>query len=134
MFGWGCLLVERLAHTGLILLLPAGNINQGDIMAISKEIYSAPSLKDDIKVVSESAAEEAQLELDQLLQQFDEWKKENKGGCRDFLKDNKDATKVKRIILKNGGNRESSFAQLADDYEDDIQVVYIDEVKENFGT
>ena len=102
-------------------------------MTISKEIYSAPSLKDDIKVASESAAEEAQLELDQLLHQFDEWKKENKGGWRDFLKDNKDETKVKRINLKDGGNGESSFAQLADDYEDDIQVVYIDGVKEDFG-
>ena len=102
-------------------------------MAISKEIYSAPSLNDDIKVASESAAEEAQLELDQLLHQFDEWKKENKGGWRDFLKDNKDETKVKRINLKDGGNGESSFAQLADDYEDDIQVVYIDGVKEDFG-
>jgi|TARA_B110000971_G_C19966162_1_gene480320 hypothetical protein len=115
-------------------LLYSGEINQGDIMAISKEIYSAPSLKDDIKVASESAAEEAQLELDQLLQQFDEWKKDNKGGWRDFLKDNKDETKVKRINLKDGGNGESSFAQLADDYEDDIQVVYIDGVKEDFGS
>ena len=82
----------------------------------------------------QSAAEEAQLELDQLLQQFDEWKKDNKGGWRDFLKDNKDETKVKRINLKDGGNGESSFAQLADDYEDDIQVIYIDGVKEDFGS
>ena len=104
-------------------------------MAISKEIYSAPSLNDDIKVASESAAEEAQLELDQLLQQFDEWKKDNKGGWRDFLKDNKDEPKIKKIKLKESGSvGESSFAQLADDYEDDIQVVYIDGVKEDFGT
>lgn len=103
-------------------------------MTISKPIEKAPTVKEDLLMASETAAEEAQLELDQLLQQFDEWKKDNKGGWRDFLKDNKDETKVKRINLKDGGNGESSFAQLADDYEDDIQVVYIDGVKEDFGS
>jgi len=47
-------------------------------MPITKEIYSAPSLKEDVKMASESAAEEAELELQQLLQQFEEWKKEIK--------------------------------------------------------
>ena len=103
-------------------------------MTISKPIEKAPTVKEDLLMASETAAEEAQLELDQLLQQFEKWSETNTGGWKDFLKDTKDATKVKRINLKDGGNRESSFAQLADDYEDDIQVVYIDGVKEDFGT
>jgi len=59
-------------------------------MPITKEIYSAPSLEEDVKMASESAAEEAELELQQLLQQFEEWKKENKGGFKDFLKSEKE--------------------------------------------
>jgi len=72
-------------------------------MPITKEIYSAPSLKEDVKMASESAAEEAELELQQLLQQFEEWKKENKGGFKDFLKSEKE---VRTIKLKNGGSAE----------------------------
>ena len=71
-------------------------------MGIEKEIYAAPSLDDDVKVASESAAEEAELELQQLLQQFEEWKKENKGGFKDFLK-SKDTAPVRSIKLKDGG-------------------------------
>ncbi len=55
-------------------------------MAIAREIYSSPSLKDDVKMASESAAEEAEMELQMLLKQFEEWSKENKGGFKDFLK------------------------------------------------
>ena len=46
-------------------------------MGIEKEIYAAPSLDDDVKVASESAAEEAELELKQLIKQFEEWSKKN---------------------------------------------------------
>ena len=55
-------------------------------MAIAREIYSSPSLKDDVKMASESAAEEAEMELQMLHKQFEEWSKENKGGFKDFLK------------------------------------------------
>ena len=36
---------------------------------------------------SESAAEEAELELQSLLEEFKEWKQNNKGSFNDFLKD-----------------------------------------------
>jgi len=52
-----------LAHTSSILLLPDGNFNLGVNMTIAKEIYSSPSLKDDVKMASESAAEEAELKI-----------------------------------------------------------------------
>ena len=41
---------------------------------------------------------------------------------------------VRRIELKEGSKGESSFSQLADDYEDDIEVIYLDGVKEDFGS
>ncbi len=91
-------------------------------MAISKEIYSAPTLKEDIKVASESAQEEAQMELDQLLKQFEEWTKKNKGGWKDFLKSGKDEIKVKRINLGSGGDTEK-YADLIDAYVKKIDVL-----------
>ena len=44
-------------------------------MTIEKEIYSSrkPNLKETIRLASESADEEAQMELDQLLQQFEDY-------------------------------------------------------------
>ena len=54
-------------------------------MPIEKEIYAAPSLKEDVKLASETAEEEAELELQILLKQFEEWSKENSGGFKDFL-------------------------------------------------
>ena len=55
-------------------------------MTIDKPIYFAPKTRDQIKLASESPTEEAELELNSLLEQFREWKKENKGGWKDFLK------------------------------------------------
>ena len=82
-----------------------------------------------IRLASESAGEEAELELNSLLQEFMEWKKENKGGFKDFLKSNKNL-KVKK--LKGGGTvNENSYAQLIDDYLDNIAVIEIDGVKES---
>lgn len=82
-----------------------------------------------IRLASESAAEEAELDLISILKEFQEWKKDNKGGFKDFLKSNK---KPKIIKLKNGGTvNENSYAQLIDDYLDNIQVIEIDGVKES---
>ena len=97
---------------------------------IDKPIYQR-NLKDEkiTKLASESAGEEAELELNSLLQEFMEWKKENKGGFKDFLKSNKNL-KVKR--LKDGGTvNDNSYAQLIDDYLDNIEVIKIDGVKES---
>ena len=82
-----------------------------------------------IRLASESAGEEAELELNSLLKEFIEWRKENKGGFKDFLKSNK---KPKIIKLNKGGTvNENSYAQLIDDYLDNIQVIEIDGVKES---
>ena len=72
-------------------------------MTVEKSLYSSkkPNLKETIRLASESAEEEAAMELDQLLQQFEEWKEENSGGWKDFLKSHKEEPKV--IRLKNGG-------------------------------
>jgi hypothetical protein len=71
-------------------------------MPIEKEIYAAPSLKEDVKLASETAEEEAELELQILLKQFEEWSKENSGGFKDFLK-SKDDNPVRTIKLNSGG-------------------------------
>ena len=99
-------------------------------MTIDKSLYELPRAKKNKKklLASETGSEEAQMELDQLLQQFDDWKKENSGGWRDFLK-SKDPKVAK---LSNGGSvNENSYAQLIDDYENNIQVIEIDGVKES---
>ena len=100
-------------------------------MTIDKTLYELPDGKKNKKILlaSESAAEEAELDLQQLLQQFEEWKKDNKGGWRDFLKSNKDPRVIK---LAHGGDvNENSYEQLIDDYLDDIEVIEIDGVKES---
>ena len=114
-------------------------------MTISKPIEKAPTLDDSLKVASETAAEEAQLELDQLLKQFEDWSKENSGGWKDFLKSNKEDIKVKRITLKEGGPvkeiDDNSLQQLIDDFLDDIRTTgkdgkkmsLTDYIKENGG-
>ena len=84
-------------------------------MTIVKEIYSSPSLKDDVKMASEDAAEEAELELKQLIKQFEEWSKNNKGGFKDFLK-SKDDAPVRSIKLRDGGPVTGN--SLAEDYGD----------------
>ena len=53
-------------------------------MTISKPIEKAPTVKEDLLMASETAAEEAQLELNQLLQQFEKWSETNTGGWKDF--------------------------------------------------
>ena len=103
-------------------------------MTISKPIEKAPTVNDSLKVASETAEEEAEMELQQLLEQFDEWQKNNSGGWKDFLKSNKDETKVKRITLKSGGSvdyLENKYAQLIDDYLANIRTIDIDGKKES---
>ena len=98
-------------------------------MTIDKTLYELPDGKKNKKklLASESGAEEAQMELDQLLLQFEEWQKDHKGGWKDFLKSHKDPIK-----LKDGGSaNDNSYAQLIDDYENNIQVIEIDGVKES---
>ena len=98
-------------------------------MTIDKSLYELPKGKKNKKklLASESGAEEAEMELDQLLLQFEEWKKDHKGGWRDFLKSHKDPIK-----LKDGGSaNDNSYEQLIDDYENNIQVIEIDGVKES---
>ena len=51
-------------------------------MTVVKEIYSAPSLNDDVKMASESAAEEAELELKMLLKEFEDWSKKIKAASK----------------------------------------------------
>tara|TARA_Y100001951_G_C11221649_1_gene229142 strand:+ start:436 stop:780 length:345 start_codon:yes stop_codon:yes gene_type:complete len=100
-------------------------------MTIDKSLYEVPSGKKNKKILlaSESAAEEAELDLQQLLKEFEIWKEDNKGGWRDFLKSNKDPKVIK---LSHGGDvNENSYAQLIDDYENNIQVIEIDGVKES---
>ena len=100
-------------------------------MSIDKSLYELPKGKKNKKklLASESGAEEAQMELDQLLKQFEEWKKENSGGWRDFLKSSKDP---KVVRLNSGGSvKENSYAQLIDDYDNNIRVIEIDGVKES---
>ena len=65
-------------------------------MTIEKEIYSSkkPNLKETIRLASESAEEEAQMELDSLLLEFEEWQKENSGGWKDFLNHTKKSPKL----------------------------------------
>ena len=91
-------------------------------MTIAKEIYSSPTLKEDIKVASESSQEEAQMELEQLLEQFKEWKRENSGGWKDFLNSSRDEIKVKRINLSAGGEVEK-YGDLVDAYVKKIDVL-----------
>ena len=99
-------------------------------MTIDKSLYELPKKNKKMLFASESGAEEAELDLQQLLQQFEEWKKDNKGGWRDFLKSNKDS----RAKLSHGGQAlldENSYEQLIDDYENNIQTIEIDGVKES---
>ncbi len=100
-------------------------------MTIDKSLYELPRAKKNKKklLASETGSEEAQMELDQLLQQFEEWKKENSGGWRDFLKSNKDPKVIK--LSKGGDVNENSYEQLIDDYENNIQTIEIDGIKES---
>ncbi len=86
-----------------------------------------------IKLASETAEEEKYLELGTLYEEFKaEQRKGYKGTFDDYV-GQRSVSPVRRISLKDGSKNESSFSQLADDYEDDIQVIYIDGIKEPFS-
>ena len=77
-------------------------------MTIDKPLYA-----------SESAAEEAEMELQSLLEEYKEWKKNNKGSFNDFMKDASAAVRI--IKLKQGGAVED-YGDLIDAYEKGIDV------------
>ena len=89
---------------------------------VDKKIYNAPTVKDSIKLASETPKEEAELMLlQEALQDEDyrKWKKKNPGGSfKDYLED----FKPKRIRLSNGGSVEK-YADLIDAYEKGIDVM-----------
>ena len=90
-------------------------------MPIDKEIRQMPSLKDEIKRIRETAEEEAEMELQILLKQFEDWKKDNKGSFSDFMKDKSDPP-IKQIKLANGGSVED-YSDLIDAYTKGIDVL-----------
>lgn len=89
---------------------------------VDKKIYNAPTIKDSIKLASETPKEEAELMLlQEALQDEDyrKWKKKNPGGSfKDYLED----FKPKRIKLSNGGSVEK-YGDLIDAYEKGIDVM-----------
>ena len=89
---------------------------------VDKDIYNAPTVKEAIKLASETPAEETELMLlQEALQDEDyiRWKKRNPGGSfKDYLED----FKPKRIKLSNGGFIED-YADLIDAYEKGIDVM-----------
>jgi len=110
------------AHTGVRLFHNAcGGNYRSNNMPVDKEITQMPSLKDEIKRISETAEEEAQMELQMLLKQFEDWKKNNTGSFSDFMKDKSDPP-VKEIKLANGGSVED-YADLIDAYTKGIDVL-----------
>ena len=56
---------------------------------IDKEIYSAPTLKEALKIaMSETPLEEFEMDVIQTLSQYDDWKRDNPGkSYDDFLKE-----------------------------------------------
>jgi len=89
---------------------------------IDKIIYNAPTVKESIKLASETPQEETELMLlQEALQDEDyrKWKRKNPGGSfKDYLED----FKPKRIKLSNGGSVEK-YADLIDAYEKGIDVM-----------
>ena len=89
---------------------------------VDKIIYNAPTVKESIKLASETPQEETELMLlQEALQDEDykRWKKKNPGGSfKDYLED----FKPKRIKLSNGGSVEK-YADLIDAYEKGIDVM-----------
>jgi len=89
---------------------------------VDKIIYNAPTVKESIKLASETPQEETDLMLlQEALQDEDyrKWKKKNPGGSfKDYLED----FKPKRIKLSNGGSVEK-YADLIDAYEKGIDVM-----------
>jgi|TARA_R110002012_G_scaffold149156_1_gene308161 Zn-dependent M32 family carboxypeptidase len=89
---------------------------------VDKIIYNAPTVKESIKLASETPQEETELMLlQEALQDEDyrKWKRKNPGGSfKDYLED----FKPKRIKLSNGGSVEK-YADLIDAYEKGIDVM-----------
>jgi len=89
---------------------------------VDKIIYNAPTVKESIKLASETPQEETELMLlQEALQDEDyrKWKRKNPGGSfKDYLED----FKPKRIRLSNGGSVEK-YADLIDAYEKGIDVM-----------
>ena len=89
---------------------------------VDKVIYDAPTVKESIKLASETPQEETELMLlQEALQDEDyrKWKKKNPGGSfKDYLED----FKPKRIKLSSGGSAED-YADLIDAYEKGIDVM-----------
>jgi len=89
---------------------------------VDKVIYDAPTVKESIKLASETPQEETELMLlQEALQDEDyrKWKKRNPGGS---FKDYIDEFKPKRIKLSNGGIVEE-YADIIDAYEKGIDVM-----------
>ena len=103
---------------------------------VDKDIYNAPTVKEAIKLASETPAEETELMLlQEALQDEDyrRWKKRNPGGSfKDFLED----FKPKKIKLRQGGiikdprfniysngGLVEEYADLIDAYEKGIDVM-----------
>ena len=103
---------------------------------VDKDIYNAPTVKEAIKLASETPAEETELMLlQEALQDEDyrRWKKRNPGGSfRDYLED----FKPKKIKLRQGGiikdprfdvysngGLVEDYADLIDAYEKGIDVM-----------
>jgi len=89
---------------------------------VDKIIYNAPTVKESIKLASETPQEETELMLlQEALQDEDyrKWKRKNPGGSfKDYLED----FKPKRIKLSSGGSVEK-YADLIDAYEKGIDVM-----------
>ena len=82
---------------------------------IGKPAYDEKSLKQSIKLaMSESPAEEFDMDLLQTLQQFDKWSKDNPGkSYDDFLKE----MGIDRAKLSSGGlSRKTLLAMLKNEY------------------
>jgi len=92
-------------------------------MTISKPLDKAPTVDESLRA-SETQAEEAELELNQLLEEFEDWSENHSGGWKDFLK-SKDDSPVRTIKLNEGGPvkkpNDNSLEQLIDDFLDDIR-------------
>mgnify|MGYP001291943016 CR=1 FL=1 len=78
-------------------------------MTIEKSLYVAPSGKKNILLASKTGAEEAEMELNSLLEEFQDWRKDNEGSFKDFLKYHKDPKVIK---LKNGGTVNEKFINI----------------------
>jgi len=90
---------------------------------VDKDIYNAPTVKEEvrksIKLASETPLEEFEMDLLQTLSQYEKWKENNPGkSYDDFLKD---VGLSKRVELNKGGSlkvlsREAMLDMLKSEY------------------